>query len=239
MDKVINLGIPHVGELIFERIDTPGMFQCALVSETWKVLAENVLIKRWKGKILEACKNGETKVVQLLMKHFNSEESGLNIKDEEGRSAFMWGCYFGHKDIVILLLDLSDSIELNAKDNNGGCTAFILACYNGQKDVVKLLLDHSERIDLNARTNNGGFTGLMLACTTGDKDVVQLLLNHSNSRIEVNATNNDDWTAFRIACLYGHKNIVQLLLEYSDIDISGCDLHQEMIYFFELYQRKH
>ena len=83
------------------------------------------------------------------------------------------------------------------------------------------------------------FTGLMLACSTGDKDVVQLLLNHSNSRIEVNATNNDDWTAFRIACLYGHKNIVQLLLEYSDIDISGCDLHQEMIYFFELYQRKH
>ena len=66
MDKVINLGIPHVGELIFDSIDTPKLFQCALVSDTWKELAENVLIKRWKGKMYEACKNGETKIVQLL-----------------------------------------------------------------------------------------------------------------------------------------------------------------------------
>ena len=42
MDKVINHGIPHVGELIFESIDTPELFQCRKVSETWKVLAENV-----------------------------------------------------------------------------------------------------------------------------------------------------------------------------------------------------
>ena len=54
MDKIINLGIPHVAENIFESIDTPELVQCALVSETWKVLAENVLIKRWKGKIFEA-----------------------------------------------------------------------------------------------------------------------------------------------------------------------------------------
>ena len=54
MDKIINLGIPHVAELIFESIDTPELFQCALVSETWKILAESDLIKRWKGKMLEA-----------------------------------------------------------------------------------------------------------------------------------------------------------------------------------------
>ena len=80
MDKVINFGMPHVGEQIFESIDTPGLFQCALVSETWKVLAENVLVKRWKGKLHLACKNGETKVVQLLLERCNSEESGLAIK---------------------------------------------------------------------------------------------------------------------------------------------------------------
>ena len=49
LNKVINLGIPHAGEQIFESIDTPELFQCALVSETWKILAENVLIKRWKN----------------------------------------------------------------------------------------------------------------------------------------------------------------------------------------------
>lgn len=64
LNAIINLGIPHVGELIFESIDTARLFQCALVSETWKVLAENVLIKRWKGKIFVACQIGETKVVK-------------------------------------------------------------------------------------------------------------------------------------------------------------------------------
>ena len=81
MDKVINLGIPHIAENIFESIDTPELFECALVSETWKILAENVLIKRWKSKISEACQNGETKVVQPLLEYCNPEESELNIKN--------------------------------------------------------------------------------------------------------------------------------------------------------------
>ena len=80
MDKVINLGIPHVGELIFESFDTPGLIKCLEVSQTWNVLAGNVLIKRWKGKMYKACKSGETKVVQLLLERCNSEESGLNMK---------------------------------------------------------------------------------------------------------------------------------------------------------------
>ena len=73
MEKVINLGIPHVAEQIFESIETDGLIECLKVSETWKVLAENVLIKRWKGKIFEACKNGETKVVQLLLERCDSD----------------------------------------------------------------------------------------------------------------------------------------------------------------------
>ena len=76
MDKVINLGIPHVGENIFRSINTPGLIKFLEVSETWKVLAENVLVKRWKGKMFKASKSGETKVVQLLLECCNSEESG-------------------------------------------------------------------------------------------------------------------------------------------------------------------
>ena len=105
MDKVINLGIPHAGELIFESIDThPGLIQCALVPETLKVLAENVLAKRCKGKILKACEDGETKVVQLLLERFTFEENGLNIKDELGHTPFLAACFHGHKDVVQLLL---------------------------------------------------------------------------------------------------------------------------------------
>ena len=70
MENIIfNLGLPHVGEQIFESLDTPELFNCLEVSETWRELAENVLAKRLKGKMFEACKNGETKVVQLLLEH--------------------------------------------------------------------------------------------------------------------------------------------------------------------------
>ena len=41
-----NLGIPHVGELIFESTDTPGLVNFLDVSQTWKELDENVLNKR-------------------------------------------------------------------------------------------------------------------------------------------------------------------------------------------------
>ena len=129
LNEVINLGIPHVGELIFESIDTPGLINCLEVSETWKVLAENVLIKRWKGKMLEACKTGETKVVQLLLEHCNSEESGLNMRDRFRRTAFMEACSNGHKDVVKLLLEHSERIDPNARTNDGG-TAFLIACSN-------------------------------------------------------------------------------------------------------------
>ena len=58
MEKIINLGIPHVGELIFENFNTAELIDCLVVSQTWKVLAENVLFKRWRGKIFEACESG-------------------------------------------------------------------------------------------------------------------------------------------------------------------------------------
>ena len=182
MEKVINIGIPHVGEQIFESIETEGLIKCLKVSETWKILAENVLIKRWKGKMFKACENGQTKVVQLLLERCNSEESGLNTKDNYGRTTLMIACLNGHTDVVQLLLDNSErNIDLNARDK-GGMTALMIACIHGHKDVVQLLLDNSERnIDLNAR-NRWGETSFIFACKYGHKDVVKLLVEHSKTK---------------------------------------------------------
>merc|ERR1712049_56310 len=122
---------------MLKNIDTSILLQCLLVSEPWKALTENVLIKRWKGKMFEACQNGETKVVQFLLEHCNPEESGLNVKDEYEQTAFMVACNFGHKDVVQLLLSCSNkNIDLNARNDNGG-TAFKMACTNGHKDIVR------------------------------------------------------------------------------------------------------
>ena len=203
MEEVVNLGIPHVGEKIFESLETSELIKCLDVSRSWKVLAENVLIKRWKGerkksKMLEACRSGETKVVQHLLECCNPEEIGLNNE--------------GYKDVVQFLLNHSERIVLNARDNHGR-TAFILACSKGRKDVVKLLLDHSERIELNAR-DDFGRTAYMMACSKGHKDVVKLLLNHSE-RMVLNARDDRNKTAYIIACNNGRKD-AQFLLEHSE-----------------------
>ena len=41
LDNVINLGMPHIGEQIFESLNTYNLIRFMNVSETWKILAEN------------------------------------------------------------------------------------------------------------------------------------------------------------------------------------------------------
>ena len=214
MEKIINLGIPHVAEQIFESIDTPGLIKCLEVSETWRVFAENVLIKRWKGKMFEACKNGETKVVQLLLERCNSEESGLHIRDDNGRTTLMIACIIGDKDVVQSLLDNSEiNIDLNAR-NHWEETALMVACKIGNRDVVQLLLDNQERnIDLNAK-NWLGWTAFMIACLHGHKDVVKLLLDNSERNIDFNARDNIGYTVLNHACIKRQKDVVRLLLHH-------------------------
>ena len=257
MEKVINLGIPHVGEEIFESINTQDLFKFLGVSETWKVLAENVLVKR-KGVMLEACKSGETKVVQLLLERCNSEESELKTKDIFERTPFIWACQNGHKDVVKLLLDHEEArIDLNAKDYTGS-TAFIYACENGHKDVVQLLLDCSDRnIDFNAKSLNE--TALLMARNNGYAGDFRSIYYENSSNIEfIRATSKASRpriysrrTALMYACIEGHKDVVKLLLDYSDpsdprIDLNISDWlgrtalfyakiggHQEIIQLFE------
>ena len=137
MEKIINHGLPHIAEQIFDNINTDGLIQLLKVSKTWEVLAENVLLKRWKGKMLKACQQGESKVVQLLLERCNSEESGLNTKDEHGGTSFMWACQNGHADIVKLLLHHP---EFNAGEDSLN-TAFEWACSHGHTSVVQVFLD--------------------------------------------------------------------------------------------------
>ena len=62
LGNVINLGMPHIGEQIFEGLNTYNLIRFMKVSETWKILAENVLHKRWEGEMQGACKSGTTKL---------------------------------------------------------------------------------------------------------------------------------------------------------------------------------
>jgi len=210
LDNVINLRMPYIGEQIFESINTDDLFCVIKVSETWKILAENVLLKRWKGEMLQACKIGKTKVVKLLLEHYKSEKSGLNTKNENGLTPFIVACNYGHSEIVKLLL--SFNIDLNARSDTG-VTAFMFACINGRKEVVQLLLDTSVgNIDFNAR-NDYGMTAFFMACAEGQKDVVKLLFNQPGSVIDCNARSNYGFSGYFMACVNGHTDIIKILRE--------------------------
>ena len=227
MDKVINLGIPHVGELIFESIDTPGLIKCLEVSETWRELAGNVLIQRWKGKMnsemRKACIFGQTKIIQLLLERCIPEELGLNIKDQLGLTPLMWACQNGFKDVVKLLLDHSEEhrIDLNVEGMSEN-TAIMWACEFGHKEIVKLLLNHSNsNIDLSARVGFFRRTVLMFACKDGHKDIVEILLERLD-RFDLNAKDRNGWTALKYAekgadsefrLIWGHRSDYQEIVE--------------------------
>ena len=56
MDKVINLTFEHIGETIFETIETVDLLHLRLVSSTWKELIDNVLVKRFKERLVKMTK---------------------------------------------------------------------------------------------------------------------------------------------------------------------------------------
>ena len=140
MDKIINLCIPHVGEQIFASLDTENLIYCLDVSQTWRVLAERIFIKR-KDSFFKACKIGNLKILKLLLEHYNDEEDRLNTTDNNGWTPLMWASLKRRNHIVHFLLNHSDlKINLDAEDNNKD-TAFSLACLRGYEDIIKLFLE--------------------------------------------------------------------------------------------------
>ena len=96
MDTIINFRFPHVGEQILSSLGEDDLIQCLKVSQTWRAFAEPILLPKWKGKMFLACQTGKTEIVELLLKHFNSEESGLNVKGYRGMTPFTMTCQNGH-----------------------------------------------------------------------------------------------------------------------------------------------
>ena len=151
MDRIINLNIPHIGEQIFENFEDEELIRLLSVSETWRVLASNVLLQRWRGRFADACYLASPELVKFLLANLKTEEI-WNVH-ENGCTPFQSACLGGNKEIVELILDHPDikSMDLNAVDENGR-TAFQWACCLGHQKVVQLLLDHpnSKNIDFNA-----------------------------------------------------------------------------------------
>ena len=105
MDKVINFGIPHVAEQIFEYVNVAALLQSRLVSKTWKEIAESVVLKRWRETFVTACQIGHIDVVEQIIESSEWQTIDLNITDDHGKTGFMLACQEGRVNVIKLLLN--------------------------------------------------------------------------------------------------------------------------------------
>ena len=48
---------------------------------------------------MKACQEGHKDIVKLLLDHSDPRVE-LNAGDNGGYTAFMWACYYGHKEVI-------------------------------------------------------------------------------------------------------------------------------------------
>ena len=196
MDKIINLGIPHVAEQIFEPFGIKDLNECLRVSETWKEIAKEVVVKRWIDKFHLPVYLEATNIVQVLLD--NPKCDNINWNKTEGEhvlfhkpvgsfeqvTAFKLACKSGNLKMVKLFLKYSKSrnIDLNAKDKHG-YTGFDTACIEGHFNIVKELLSTSKAYGINLSTK-----GLVWAITCNE-DMAKFILKHPQGHL-IHVPNN-------------------------------------------------
>lgn len=189
---------------------------------------------------LEAGLNGNIDIVRALIGVVD-----INVHDKNGNAALLLAAFYGHENIVKLLLE-QRSINVNFK-NKAGITALMFACIKGHENIVKLLLARPG-INVNARsiaedtslisdkweTFITHKTALIFAAQNGHENIVKLLL--AVPEIDINAYDGLCDTAIKRAASNGHENIVKLFLNIKSIVLkpeNGCSA------FFRAVQGNH
>ena len=221
MDKVINLGVPHIGELIFEQLSTQTLIKnCYHVSHIWRIYAEKVLFARLKRNIRDkkinrtvlkiACIEGNEEVIKMILQYYARKQ---NLYHDTEWTALMYACYLGYADVVKSLLignKKGTKIDINAKTQLGE-TAVSLAFRKTHLRVIK------------PAVRKGGPSG-----PKSNLVVIKLLLQHEKTPREENVFKRHIAEAIRSVGIKGveklwkyfalnnwNSNLIKLLLLYN------------------------
>jgi len=112
-------------------------------------------------------KGNKTGVADAIAKNVN-----VNAADDQGQSPLWIACFYGHHEVVQLLLAANANVDVQASSN--GYSPLWVACQEGYPEVVKLLA--SSGANINASSGPDGATPIYIAAEQNNKEVVAALV---------------------------------------------------------------
>ncbi|UZN06633.1 ankyrin repeat domain-containing protein [Leptospira santarosai] len=158
--------------------------------------------------LFEAAALGDPEETKRLL---SGSSDTINSLSHDGWSALHLASYFGHLEIVRLLISSGADLGITSKSKlSYGNTALHSAVATGKKDVVELLLETGA--NANALQNPGGIIPLHIAASrSGSGDIIRSLLKKGADR---SFLSSEGQTPYAIALEKG--NVIEAkLLEFT------------------------
>ena len=104
-------------------------------------------VKALQDLLFLAASNGDAQRVQRLVRGPASDLVNLNAVDAEGTPPLVYASCFGHKEVVLALLNAGATVDMQDRNQ---WTALMWAMTNRHKDIAKILLDHGASTDVKS-----------------------------------------------------------------------------------------
>ncbi|WP_157662534.1 MULTISPECIES: ankyrin repeat domain-containing protein [unclassified Winogradskyella] len=148
--------------------------------------------------IFDACRQGDLDAVERL---YNIDTNIVNAEEENGYSALVLSCYYGHEDIVSFLVNKVKS--LNNKTSYG--SPLMAATVKGYDNIVEILLNHNANPNI---ADDQGVTAAHYAVLFKNYIIVEKLVN---AKADFTIKNNVDKSALDYAISHNDEKLNELL----------------------------
>ncbi|KAK3724365.1 Allantoicase [Vermiconidia calcicola] len=155
------------------------------------ILQDEQLSREQKTQALQdfmfmAASNGDARRVSRLVRGRASDLIDYDAVDAEGTPPLVYASCFGHKDVVLALLNAGATVD---NQDRNQWTALMWAMTNRHKDIAKLLLDHGASTDVKS---SSGRTALDFVPPNSE---MSDFLQHSGYSIGSAGVTNDFYNA--------------------------------------------
>ena len=244
-------GLPDFSHSIFKWLNIGDLFNCALVSRSWKEMISEyydtdllpsvlyLLTNLKKAEIEYKCEHGYEATEDIQVDHFEWERFLRMMIKKPTRLTEQ-----GKKEIIKHFernpLALRKALFEIVKET-GSVLHFAVMFQMNQ--LLADLFKHSKHYKINWNQRNRiRRTPFASACKYGHKDTIELFLKYSTD-LDIDLNDHDHYgnTPLICATINGHHDIVRLLIQNSDIkgiNVNAPDYHDKTAFIRACYLGK-